>query len=78
MTSPKYFYKSQRDWINDNSPLKIVVKSRQTGFSWCNCYRLVRLVSARGARLDAYIVSRDLNQAALTLDDCRKRNQSSL
>src|SRR6266404_2918790 len=67
----KLFYKSQRDWINDDSPLKIIVKSRQTGFSWCNCYRLVLLVSAQDARLDAYISSRDLHQARLQLDDCR-------
>ena len=68
----KLFYKSQRDWIQDDSPLKILVKSRQTGFSWCNCYRLVRLVSAQNARQDAYISSRDLSQARLQLDDCRK------
>ena len=55
----KFFYKSQRDWIQDDSPLKIIVKSRQTGFSWCNCYRLVLLVSARDARLDA-LARRDL------------------
>src|SRR5436190_11502166 len=67
----KYFYHSQRDWINDDSPLKIVVKSRQTGFSWCNCYRLVLLVSAENARLDAYISSLNLHQARLQLDDCR-------
>ena len=30
-----------RLWIHDNSPLKLCVKSHQTGFSWCNCYRLV-------------------------------------
>jgi len=54
MTIPnKYFYKSQRDWIKDDSPLKIAVKSRQTGFSYCNDFRLVLLVSARDAKLDA-------------------------
>src|SRR5690349_17770929 len=42
-----YFYLSQRLWIEDNSPLKICVKSRQTGFSFCNCFRLVLLVSAQ-------------------------------
>src|SRR5882724_4695118 len=66
-----YFYQSQRAWIEDHSPLKILVKSRQTGFSWCNSFRLVRLVSARGARLDAYISSRDQGQARLQVDDCR-------
>ena len=66
----KYFYQSQIDWINDNSPLKICVKSRQTGFSYCNCFRLVLLVSARDARYDAYISSRDQQQARLQLEDC--------
>ncbi len=43
MNSPdKLFYQSQRDWISDDSPLKLIVKSRQTGFSWCNAFRLVR------------------------------------
>ena len=37
----KFFYESQRLWIRDNSPLKLCVKSHQTGFSWCNCYRLI-------------------------------------
>src|SRR5205809_4995707 len=66
-----YFYQSQRAWIEDDCPLKILVKSRQTGFSWCNSFRLVRLVSARGARLDAHISSRDQHQARLQVDDCR-------
>ncbi|HWW02092.1 MAG TPA: terminase family protein [Candidatus Acidoferrum sp.] len=67
----KYFYQSQIDWINDVSRLKLCVKARQTGFSYCNCFRLVLLVSATDARLDAYISSRDQQQAALQLDDCR-------
>ena len=66
----KFFYLSQIRWIQDDSPLKIVVKSRQTGFSFANSFRLVLLVSAVDARLDAYIVSRDLTQAKLTLEDC--------
>src|ERR1043166_4220757 len=37
----KYFYKSQRDWILDDSPLKIALKSRQIGFSFANSFRLV-------------------------------------
>ena len=70
MKTDKYFYKSQRDWINDDSPLKIAVKSRQTGFSYCNAFRLVRLTSAQNARLDAFISSRDQFQARLQLEDC--------
>ena len=66
----KFFYKSQRDWVQDNSPLKIAVKSRQIGFSFANAFRLVLLVSVKKARLDAYISSRDLVQARLHLEDC--------
>ena len=66
----KYFYLSQRLWINDESPLKIAVKSRQIGFSYANSFRLVLLVSAAAARLDAYISSRDQQQARLQLEDC--------
>src|SRR5690349_6684632 len=65
-----YFYLSQRLWIKDDSPLKILVKARQTGFSYANAFRLVRLVAARNARLDAYISSRDQHQARLQLEDC--------
>src|SRR6266700_2880995 len=65
-----YFYLSQRLWIQDDSPLKILVKARQTGFSYANAFRLVRLVSAANARLDAYISSRDQHQARLQLEDC--------
>src|SRR6266513_2117785 len=44
MTTPdKFFYKSQRDWINDDSPLKIIVKSRQTGFSCRNWADLLKI-----------------------------------
>ena len=66
----KYFYQSQIDWIKDDSPLKIAVKSRQIGFSFANAFRLVLQVSARDARLDAYISTRDLLQARLQLEDC--------
>ena len=67
----KYFYASQIRWIEDESPLKIAVKSRQVGFSFANALRLVLQVSADDARLDAYISSRDQLQAKLQLDDCR-------
>jgi phage FluMu gp28-like protein len=66
----KYFYASQRRWLADDSPLKIAVKSRQIGFSYCNALRLVLQVSAKGARLDAFISSRDHFQARLQLEDC--------
>jgi hypothetical protein len=53
----KYFYKSQADFVRDDSPLVLVVKSRQTGFSFAGSFRMVLLVSAADARLDGYISS---------------------
>src|SRR5215467_9830572 len=71
MNAPdKYFYLAQRNWIYDESPLKIAVKSRQIGFSYCNAFRLVLQVSDANARLDAFISSRDQFQARLQLEDC--------
>jgi len=66
----KYPCQSQIDWIDDDSPLKIAVKPRQTGFSYANSFRLVVLISAKGARLDAFISSRDEFQAKLQVQDC--------
>src|SRR3954470_17853938 len=66
----KYFYKSQADFARDNSPLKLVVKSRQTGFTFVNAFRLVLLVSAKNAKHDAFISSRDLASAKLFIQDC--------
>jgi phage FluMu gp28-like protein len=66
----KYFYKSQADFARDNSPLKLVLKSRQTGFTFVNAFRLVLLVSAKNAKHDAFISSRDLASAKLFIQDC--------
>jgi phage FluMu gp28-like protein len=46
----KYFYPSQRAWIQDHSRLKLCVKSRQTGFSYANAFRLVLILSAADAQ----------------------------
>ena len=66
----KFFYKSQADFVSDASPLKLVVKSRQTGFTFANAFRLVLLVSAKTAKHDAFISSRDLASAKLFIQDC--------
>ena len=50
---PKYFIPAQIKWINDDSPLKIMEKSRQVGVTHATDYRTVGLVSAPGARFDA-------------------------
>jgi phage FluMu gp28-like protein len=68
----KYFIRSQARWIKDNSPLKIMEKSRQVGGSNSTDYRTVCLVSEPDARFDAFISTRDNVQARLTLQNCKR------
>ncbi len=68
----KFFLRYQAEWIRDASPMKLMQKSRQVGISFADAFDTVLKVSARGARLDAWISSRDETQARLYLEDCRK------
>ena len=61
----------QAAWVRDASRLKIAEKSRQIGWTWATAYSLVRRKAAKGARLDAWISSRDDLQARLFLEDCK-------
>ena len=61
----------QAKWVKDNSRLKIAEKSRQIGWTWSAAYRNVSTKSLKGARLDAWISSRDEEQARLFLEDCK-------
>jgi phage FluMu gp28-like protein len=62
----------QQKWVTDNSRLKLCEKSRQIGLSWCTAYRLVREKVKQGARLDAWVSSRDEVQAQLFLQDAKR------
>jgi phage FluMu gp28-like protein len=62
----------QQKWVKDNSRLKLCVKSRQIGLSWCTSYRLVRQKLSKDARLDAWVSSRDEVQALLFLEDAKR------
>ncbi|MDD5484074.1 MAG: terminase family protein [Kiritimatiellae bacterium] len=66
------FLPYQERWIRDRSRLKLMEKSRQIGLSWGGAYDMVREESRAGARLDAWISSRDEIQARLFLVDCLK------
>jgi phage FluMu gp28-like protein len=66
------FLPYQERWVKDNSRLKLAVKARQIGFSWCTAYRTVRTLAADDARLDTWISSRDEISARLFLEDCKK------
>jgi phage FluMu gp28-like protein len=61
----------QERWVRDDARLKIAEKSRQIGWTWATGYSLVRRKSLTGARLDAWVSSRDEIQARLFLDDCK-------
>jgi phage FluMu gp28-like protein len=71
----KFFLPYQKRWINDNSRLKIIEKSRQIGLSLAAAYRLVREHSHSHCRYDAWVSSRDEIQAKLFLEDCKKFSQ---
>ena len=62
----------QTKWVLDNSRLKLCVKSRQIGLSWTTGYRVIRQKVRKGARLDAWIASRDEVQAQLFLQDAKR------
>jgi phage FluMu gp28-like protein len=67
-----YFLPYQARWIRDQSPLKIVEKSRQIGFSYADSYDSVIKVAPKNARLDVYVSSRDQTQAMLYLRYCKR------
>ena len=66
MTAPsvKFFMPYQKRWIEDESRLKIMEKSRQIGLSWSTAYSAVRRAAAASSRLDVWVSSRDDVQAS--------------
>lgn len=61
----------QAKWVRDSSRLKLAEKSRQIGWTWATAYGIVRDKARKGAKLDAWISSRDEIQARLFLEDCK-------
>ena len=61
----------QSAWVKDGSRLKIAEKSRQIGWTWASAYSIVRRKSLVDASLDAWVTSRDDEQARLFLEDCK-------
>jgi phage FluMu gp28-like protein len=68
---PLYFLPYQTRWILDDSPLKIIEKSRQIGISFADAYDSVMKAGIHGG-LDVWVSSRDEAQARLYLEDCKK------
>jgi len=71
-TKKKHFLPYQISWINDPSPLRIIEKSRQVGMTYADAYHSVQIASAKGARFDVYISTRDKFQARLAIEDCKR------
>lgn len=65
------FLPCQTKWVNDNSRLKLLEKTRQGGFTWCTSYRAVRETGRASNTLDTWVSSRDEGMAALFINDCR-------
>jgi phage FluMu gp28-like protein len=70
-TDETYFLPYQEAWILDQSPLRIIQKSRQVGITYADAYDSVVKASAKDTRLDVWISSRDQAQAKLYLEDCK-------
>src|SRR5438094_10545225 len=68
----KFFLPYQIRWLEDQSPLKIIEKSRQIGMTFTDAYDAVKKVIHPGARLDVWISSRDEAQARLYVEDCMR------
>jgi len=65
------FLPCQSKWINDNSRIKLLEKTRQGGFTWITSYRAVRETGRASNDLDTWVSSRDEGMAALFIGDCR-------
>jgi phage FluMu gp28-like protein len=71
MSNDHYFLKFQRDWIQDNSRLKICQKSRQVGLSYADSYDSVRKAAVSPGR-DVWVMSRDEAQAKQYIRYCKR------
>lgn len=67
----KFFLPYQKNWIRDNSRLKILEKSRQIGMTLATSYRLVSLHASSKSTYDSWVASRDEQQAKLFINDCK-------
>ena len=65
------FLPFQSKWIQDDSRIKLMEKSRQIGISWSTAYGADERAAAQGARFDEWVSSRDDIQARLFIEDCK-------
>lgn len=71
MSKEKYFLPYQAAWIQDPAHLKIVEKSRQIGFSYCDSYDSVKKAAVKNGK-DVWVMSRDEVQAKQYILYCKR------
>lgn len=65
------FLPYQWRWVEDESRLKLMEKSRQIGISWASSSAAVDRTGIEEATVDQWVSSRDDIQARLFLEDCK-------
>lgn len=71
LSESTYFLPYQRDWIRDNSRLKLCQKGRQIGLSYADSYDSVRKASVKNGR-DVWVMSRDEVQSKQYVLYCKR------
>ncbi len=66
-----FFLPYQKRWIEDESRLKLMEKSRRVGISFSTAYGCCRRVSLQDERYDTWVTSRDELQAREFIQDCK-------
>lgn len=66
----KYFLPYQLRWLDDNSPLKIMEKSRQIGLTYADAYDSVIKASHATRPANVYVSSRDVVTTRQYLEQC--------
>ncbi len=69
-----FFLKYQKDWLNDNSKVKLAAKSRRIGLSWVQSFEDVRdalTLKIRNKVCDVWFTSADLSAAKEYINYCK-------
>jgi len=66
-----YWLPTQERWIRSKARFKLMAKTRRYGGSYANNYTMVEKTGRKGNIFDAWIGSRDLLAARLSVNDCK-------
>lgn len=69
-----FFLQYQKDWLNDNSKVKLAAKSRRIGFTWVQSFEDVRdalTLKIRNKVCDIWFTSADLSAAKEYINYCK-------